>query len=123
VTASGLVPRLPNTLVMVDVIVRFTVIAVLALGALNALHGAAVLVRIVRRLAARPDFGLGLWLPAFSSVDDLKTWLGEWRAAFRDPALVALRTDARTVVGRHLYLALMSQTWAVAVTALAPHLA
>ena len=48
---------------MVDVIVRLTVIAVLALGALNALHGAAVLVRIVRGLAARrPDFGLGLFL-------------------------------------------------------------
>jgi hypothetical protein len=111
-------------MVMVDVIVRFTVIAVLALGALNALHGAMVVVRIVRRLADhQPHFGLGLWLPAFTSVDDIKTWLGQWRAALRDPALVALRTDARTVVGRHLYLALMSQTWAMAVTAIAPHLA
>jgi hypothetical protein len=108
---------------MVDVIVRFTVIAVLALGALNALHGVAVLVRIVHRLGTRPDFGLSLWLPAFTSVDDIKTWLGQWRAAFRDPALVALRTDARTVVGRHLYLAVLSQTWAMAVSAIAPHLA
>jgi hypothetical protein len=108
---------------MVDVIVRFTVLAVLALAALNALHGGAVLVRIVRQLARRqPHLGLALWLPVFTSVGDIETWLGNWRAALGDPALVALRRDARTVIGRHLYLALMSQTWAMAVTAIAPQL-
>jgi hypothetical protein len=109
---------------MIDVIVQLTVIAVLALGALNALHGAAVLVCFVRRLSAlQPHFGLGLWLPAFTSMEDIKRWLAQWRVAFRDPVLIALRTDARTVVGRHLYLAVLSQTWAMAVTAIAPHLA
>jgi hypothetical protein len=115
---------LNNNLVMVDVIVRFTVFAVLALAALNALHGGAVLLRIVRQLARRqPHFGWGLWLPVFTSVTDIRAWLDRWDAALNDPALVALRTDARTVVGRHLYLTLMSQTWAVAVAALVPHLA
>jgi hypothetical protein len=27
------------------------------------------------------------------------------------------------VIGRHIYLALLSQTWAIAVSAIAPHLA
>jgi hypothetical protein len=109
---------------MVDVIVRCTVLAVLALAALNAVHGSAVLIRIVRHVARRqPHYGMGLWLPAFTSVDDIRAWLAQWRAILADPALVALRTDARTVAGRHLYLALISQTWAMAVTAIAPHLA
>ncbi len=108
---------------MVDIIVRLTVLAVLTLAALNALHGATVLVRIVRQVARRqPHFGLALWLPVFTSVADIRTWLGAWRAAFSDPTSVALRTDARTIAGRHLYLALMSQAWALVVTALAPHL-
>jgi hypothetical protein len=56
-------------------------------------------------------------------MDDVRAWLGQWRVAFRGPALAALRADARTVLGRHLYLAVLSQTWAMAVTAIAPHLA
>jgi hypothetical protein len=109
---------------MVDVIVRLTVVAVLALAALNALHGSAVLIRIVRHVARQqPQFGLALWLPAFTSVDDIRAWLARWRTILADPALLRLRTDARTVVGRHLYLALLSQTWAMAVTAITPHLA
>ena len=39
------------------------------------------------------------------------------------PAFVTLRADARTVIGRHLYLVLLSQTWAMAVSSIAPHLA
>lgn len=109
---------------MVDVIVRLTAVAVLALAALNALHGVAVLVRIAHRLARRqPHSGLALWLPVFASVDDVRAWLGQWRAALADPALVVVRSEIRTVVGRHLYLALMSQTWAMAVTAITPALA
>jgi hypothetical protein len=109
---------------MVDVIVRLTVLAVLALAALNALHGSVVLFRIARHVVHRqPHYGLALWLPAFSSLDDVRAWLGAWGVILRDPALIALRTDARTVVSRHLYLALLSQTWAMAITAIAPHLA
>ena len=109
---------------MVDVSVRCTVLAVLALAALNALHGGVVLFRIVRHVARRqPHLGLSLWLPAFTSVGDIRAWLGEWRAILAAPGLLALRTDARTVVGRHLYLTLLSQTWAMAVTTIAPHLA
>jgi hypothetical protein len=110
-------------LAMVDVIVRFTVLAVLALAVLNALHGSAVLIRIVRHVARQPHFGLALWLPAFTSVDDIRAWLAQWRVVLAKPALVALRTDARTIVSRHLYLTLLSQTWAMAVTTIAPHLA
>jgi hypothetical protein len=111
---------------MVDVIVRFTVLAVLLLAALNALHAGAVLLRFVRHLGRQhPHFGLGLWLPVFTGPADIRAWLRTWRDALGsgDPALVALRSDARTVVGRHLYLALLSQTWAMAITAVAPHLA
>jgi hypothetical protein len=109
---------------MVDVIVRCTAVAVLALAALNALHGAAVLFRLVRQVSRRqPQLGLALWLPAFTSMDDVRAWLGQWRSALADPALVAVRAEARTIVSRHLYLALMSQTWAMAVTAIAPQLA
>ena len=40
-----------------------------------------------------------------------------------EPALVALRTEARQVFGRHIYLALLSQTWAMAISAIGPQLA
>jgi hypothetical protein len=109
---------------MVDVIVRLTVLAVLALGALNALHAGAILFRLVRHVARRgPHFCLALWLPTFTSVADVRAWLARWGTVLADPAVVALRTDARTVVSRHLYLMVLSQTWAMAVTAVAPQLA
>ncbi|HEU4370443.1 MAG TPA: hypothetical protein VFV05_19655, partial [Methylomirabilota bacterium] len=104
---------------MVDVIVRSTVLAVLALAALNALHAGVVLVRFVRHLRRRhPHSGVTLWLPAFTSPADIQAWLGRWREAVgsREPALCAIRAEARTVIGRHLYLALLSHTWALAVT-------
>ena len=109
---------------MIDVILRLTVLAVLALTALNALQAGAVLIRLVRHVARRqPHYGLNLWLPAFTSVSDIRDWLEAWRGVLRpDPACVALRADARQVIGRHLYLALLSQTWAMAVSALAPRL-
>jgi hypothetical protein len=109
---------------MVDVIARCTVIAVLVLGALNALHGGAVLVRLVRHVSrCQPRHGLDLWMPAFTSPADVRAWLARWRAVLREPALVAVRADARTVIGRHFYLALLSNTWVFAVSAIAPHLA
>ena len=109
---------------MVDAIFRLTVLAVLVLAALNALHAGAVLIRLVRHVARRqPHFGLNLWLPAFTSVSDVRKWLEAWRGVLRpDPAFVALRAEARQVIGRHLYLALLSQTWAMAISALAPRL-
>jgi len=109
---------------MVDAIFRLTVLVVLALAALNALQAGSLLIRLVRHVARRqPHFGLNLWLPAFTSVSDIRDWLKAWRGVLRpEPALVALRTDARQVIGRYLYLALLSQTWAMAVSALAPRL-
>jgi hypothetical protein len=109
---------------MVDAILRLTVLAVLALTALNALQAGSLLIRLVRHVARRqPHFGLNLWLPAFTSVSDIRDWLNAWRGVLRpDPTFVALRTDARQVIGRHIYLVLLSQTWAMAVSALAPRL-
>ncbi len=107
---------------MVDIIFRLTVGAVLILAAMNAVQAAAVLVRLVRHVARRqPQWGLNLWLPAFTSVEDIRRWLDAWREVLRpgDPALVKIRATARTVVSRHIYLALLSHTWAMAVTAVA----
>jgi hypothetical protein len=109
---------------MVDAILRLTFLAVLALAAVNAVQTGAVLVRLVRHVARRrPDDGLRLWLPIFSSIRDVREWLEAWRRVLRpDPALVALRADARQVIGRHIYLALLSQTWAMAINVIAPRL-
>jgi hypothetical protein len=110
---------------MVDAIFRLTVLGVLALAALNAVQAASVLVRLARHVGRRhPHYGLGLWVPLFTSLDDARDWLEAWRTVLRPaPALVALRADARQVIVRHVYLALLSQTWAVAVSAIAPRLA
>src|SRR5262249_55667246 len=111
---------------MVDVIVRFTVLVVLALAGANGLHAAIVAVRFARQLARRaPHGGLSFWLPAFGSMRDARIWLGQWRALFRshDPALVAVRLDARLVITRHIHLTVLSHTWAIALSAIAPHLA
>lgn len=109
---------------MVDAVVRCTVAVVLGLAALNTLHGALVIVRLVRHVAARqPYLGLGLWLPALGSPADVLAWLTTWRAILADPAADAIRAGARTVVARHLYLSVLSQTWAMAATTISPHLA
>ena len=110
---------------MVDAIFRLTVLAVLVLAVVNAVQSAKVLYRLFRHVARRqPKYGLALWLPIFTSLSDVRAWLQAWRAVLRpDPALVALRTDARQVISRHIYLALLSQTWAMAVNAIAPRLA
>jgi hypothetical protein len=110
---------------MVDAIFRLTVLGVLALATVNAVQAAVLLLRLVRHVGRRqPSYGLGLWLPLFTSLDDMRDWLKAWRSVLRpEPALVALRADARQVIVRHVYLALLSQTWAVAVSAIAPRLA
>jgi hypothetical protein len=110
---------------MVDAIFRLTVLGVLVLAAVNAVQAGAVVLRLVRHVGRRhPNYGLGLWLPTFTSVTDVRDWLKAWRGVLRpEPALVALRADARQVMGRYIYLALLSQTWAMAVSAIAPRLA
>ena len=111
---------------MVDTIIRLTVLAVLALALANALHAVIVFVRFARQIARRaPHGGLSFWLPAFGSMRDARIWLGHWRALFgsHDPALVALRLDARLVLMRHLHLTLLSNTWAIALSAIVPRLA
>jgi hypothetical protein len=110
---------------MVEMIVAATTVVVMGLTALNAAHAGLVLGRLVRHVARRHShLGFGLWLPTFGSVADVRNWLGAWRSILgsRDPAVVAIRLDARLVVTRYLYVALTSQTWAMAVTAIAPNL-
>ena len=119
-----MVLRLPLPRGMVDTIIRLTVLLVLALAALNALHAGAVVVRLLHRLARRRG-GLALLLPMFTSTTDVRDWLEDWRVFLNsgDPALIALRHDARVVIGRHIHLAIASNTWALAVMAIAPHVA
>jgi hypothetical protein len=110
---------------MVDMIIRLTVGAVLILAVMNVVQGITVLVRLARHVARRqPQWGLNLWLPAFTSVDDIRNWTKAWRSVLRpsDPVLVTIHTTARTVASRHLYLALLSHTWVMAVSTLAPQL-
>jgi hypothetical protein len=110
---------------MVDVIVRLTVVAVLAVATANLVHAASVAVRLGRYVARRhARLGLWLWLPVFTSGRDARAWVATWRAILTagDPALARLRTQGRVVLGRYLQLAVTSNAWAMAVTALAPRL-
>ena len=69
---------------MVDFILRLTVAAVLILAAVNTIQGVALVVRLARHVARRqPQWGLNLWLPAFTSVDDIRSWLRAWREVLR----------------------------------------
>ncbi|HEY2996444.1 MAG TPA: hypothetical protein VGM22_26815 [Methylomirabilota bacterium] len=103
-------------------IIWLTVLAVLGLALANALHAVIVFVRFARRA---PHGGLSFWLPAFGSMRDARIWLGHWRALFEspDPALVAVRLDARLVISRHVHLMVLSHTWAIALSAIASHVA
>ena len=108
---------------MVDTVIRLTALVVLGLALANAVHAASVFARFARHVGRHG--GPELWLPAFGSARDVRVWLARWRAALdpRDPALARLRLDARLVIGRHVHLTLLSNTWAIAVSALAPSLA
>lgn len=111
---------------MVDLIFRLTVGAVLMLAVLNTVQGVALLARLAGHVARRhPHWGLNLWLPVFTSVDDIRAWIDAWRDVLRlgDPVLAQLRAAGRTLVSRHVHLALLSYTWAVTVSAVAPSLA
>lgn len=111
---------------MIDTVIRLTVLAVLALAAANTLHAAWVFVRFARQIARRtPQGGLSFWLPAFGSVRDARVWLARWKSvlAEQDPVMIALRLDARVVLTRHFHLTLLSNSWAIALNAIAPRLA
>jgi hypothetical protein len=101
---------------MVDAIIRLTVLVVLMLGALNVLHAGAIVARLLQHAARRG--GRPLWLPAFQCMADVRAWLGDWRdlLASDTPALIALRHEARVVIGRQIHLAVVSHTWALALT-------
>ena len=64
-------------------------------------------------------------LPTFRSTGDVRDWLDDWRVFLNstDPALIALRHDTRVVIGRHLHLTIVSNTWALALIAIAPPIA
>jgi hypothetical protein len=111
---------------MVDMIIRLTVGVVVVLGVMNTAQTIAVFVHLARHVARRrPHWGLDLWLPAFTSVRDVRRWLEAWREVLRpgDPALVTVRASARTVITRHVYLTLVSHTWALAIGSVVPVLA
>jgi hypothetical protein len=108
---------------MIDMIFQLTVGAVLVLAVINTVQGVALLVRLAGHAARRqPQWGLSLWLPAFTSLDDIRAWLDAWRDVLRsgDPVLAEVRATTRTVISRHVYLALLSHTWAMAVAAIVP---
>jgi len=108
---------------MVDMIVRLTVGAVLVLAAMNTAQGVVIVARLARHVARRqPQWGLNLWLPVFTSVDDIRAWVEAWRGVLRsdDPLLAQVRATARMVVTRHVYLTVLSHGWAVAVAAATP---
>jgi len=108
---------------MIDMIFRLTLGAVLVLAVINTVQGVALLVRLAGHAARRqPQWGLSLWLPAFTSLDDIRAWLDAWRDVLRsgDPVLAEVRATTRTVISRHVYLALLSHTWAMAVAAIVP---
>jgi hypothetical protein len=110
---------------MIDTVIRLTVLAVMALAAANAVHAACVFVRFARQIAQRaPHGGLSFWLPAFTSVRDARVWLARWKSvlAAQDPVMIALRVDARMVLTRHIHLTLLSNSWAIALSAIAPRL-
>jgi hypothetical protein len=110
-----MVSRLPFSPAMVDMIIWLTVLVVLALAIANVLHATLVLGRFARHVPR------AFWLPLFTSPGDVRLWLGQWRALLdsREPALVALRSDVRLVIGRHVHLAVLSNAWAIALSTLA----
>jgi len=109
---------------MVDTIIRLTALVVLTLAALNALQAGTVFVRLLQRLAHRRG-GLALVLPTFRSPGDVCYCLDDCRVFLHctDPSRSALRHDTRVVIGRHLHLTIVSNTWALALIAIAPPIA
>jgi hypothetical protein len=116
-----MVLRLPLPLGMVDMIIRLTALVVVMLAALNAMQAGTIVVRLLHRLMRRRG-GVALLLPTFRSAADVRDWLEDWRVFLNcgDRALVALRHDARIVIGRYLHLTIVSNAWAFALLLIAP---
>ena len=77
-------------------IFRLTVGAVLVLAAINTVQAISLVIRLARHVAKRqPQWGLNLWLPAFTSVSDIQKWIDAWRQVLRpgDPVLAKIRTE------------------------------
>jgi hypothetical protein len=74
--------------------------------------------------AKHARLGVGLWLPAFGSVRDARAWLLTWRAILTsgDPAIALVRVKARVLAARYFQLAVTSNAWAMAVSAIVPGL-
>lgn len=110
---------------MIEWIIRITVVLVLAVAAANVLHGAWIAVRLGRYAARRyRHLGVWLWLPTFRTRRAAIEWVATWRAIVwgGDPAVAAIRRDGRVVAGRYLQLAVLANTWSMAVWAVLPRL-
>lgn len=110
---------------MVDVIVKVTGLAVLALAVLNLAHGALVTARLVAHVTRRyPHLRLDLWLPCWGQARQARCWFATWRGILRsgDPIMAAIRTDGRLVIARHVQLMLSSHAWVAMVATMVPQL-
>ena len=110
---------------MVDVIVRITGLAVLAVAVMNLAHGALVATRLIAYVTRRyPHLRLDLWIPRWSNARDARAWLATWRGILRsgDPMMAAIRLDGRSVIARHVQLLASSQAWMFVVATMVPRL-
>jgi hypothetical protein len=110
---------------MVDVIVKITGLAVLAVAVLNLAHGALVTARLVAYVTRRyPHLRLDLWCPRWTHTRDAREWLATWHGILcsGDPIMAAIRTDGRVVIARHVQLMLSSQAWVMVVATMVPRL-
>jgi hypothetical protein len=110
---------------MVDVIVKLTGLAVLAVAAMNLAQGALVAARLIAHVTRRyPHLHVDLWTPRWESARDARAWLHTWRAVLRsgDPMMAAIRMDGRRVLLRHVQLMVSSQAWVMAVATMVPRL-
>ena len=111
---------------MVDAIIRITTLVVAVMALVNLGHGVMLGARLAQRVRQRhPDSWLRLWLPAWRSPRELFAWLRTWRGELSsgDPLVAAIRVDGRAVMMRHAQLFAWSETWAMMVVLIAPHVA
>ena len=110
---------------MVDVIVKVTGWAVLAVAVLNLAQGALVTARLIAYVTRRyPHLRLDLWFPRWQDVRAARAWLATWRGILRsgDPMMAAIRVDGRSVIARHVQLMLSSHAWVIVVATMVPRL-
>ncbi|HEV8584152.1 MAG TPA: hypothetical protein VGT02_04190 [Methylomirabilota bacterium] len=110
---------------MVDVIVKLTGLAVLAVAVMNLAQGALMAARLIALVTRRyPHLRLDLWFPRWEDTRDVRTWLATWRGILRsgDPSMAAIRVDGRRVMMRHVQLMVSSEAWVMAVATMVPRL-